>query len=50
MVEYDGDFVDGEFNGNGGQLLNNHEWYIGQFKNNKKEGKERIRKRKIKRC
>ena len=39
IVQYEGDFVNGEMNGNGKQLLYYYEVYIGQFKNNKREGK-----------
>ena len=43
MKIYEGEFINGEFNGIGIQLLQNYkndfERYEGQFKNNKKEGK-----------
>ncbi len=38
-VKYEGDFIKGKYNGKGNQFYSDLEFYIGQFKNNKKEGK-----------
>ena len=38
-ILYDGDFVNGKFEGHGSYILNDNEYYIGQFKNGLKNGK-----------